>query len=281
MESVAIVGVGLIGGSFGLALRHHGFRGPIFGVSSPPAISAALEIGAISRAASLEDAVEEADLLYLAQPVDRIFSTIEGLSPLVARRVSRSPILITDAGSTKRLIVEQAERFLPPGVFLGGHPMAGKERSGVEVAEATLFRDRPYVLTVPDGFSNPFETAFRNWLSAFGVRLITLDPQAHDQVVAFTSHLPQLLSTTLAATLDSAGNPLYSELHGTGLLDMSRLALSSPALWESIVATNRGPILEALDAFAAELAVLRQSVLSDSLSTVFVRANTFSASLRK
>jgi prephenate dehydrogenase len=281
MESVAIVGVGLIGGSFGLALRSQGFAGPILGVSSSSAIQAALELGAISGRATLEEAAESADLLYLAQPVDRILSTIEQLAAPVASRTRRRPILITDAGSTKLRIVQQAARFLPANSFLGGHPMAGKERSGVEVAEAGLFKNRPYVLTPQDGFFHPFEPAFREWLDAFGTHVISLDAAEHDRVVAFTSHLPQLLSTALAATLESASDPLFRELHGSGLLDMSRLALSSPALWSSIIATNRECILSALDAFSAELAAIRRAVEQDSISTSFVRANTFGASLRK
>jgi prephenate dehydrogenase len=281
MESVAIVGVGLIGGSFGLALRSQGFAGPILGVSSNAAIEAALSLGAISSRATLEEAAESADLLYLAQPVDRILSTIEQLAGPVAKRLHRRPILVTDAGSTKLRIVQHALRFLPPNSFLGGHPMAGKERSGVEIAEAGLFANRPYVLTPQTGFSHPFEPAFRNWLAAFGTRVISLDAAEHDWVVAFTSHLPQLLSTALAATLESASNPLFSQLHGSGLLDMSRLALSSPSLWSSIIATNRASILSAIDAFSVELAALRASVERDSISTSFVRGNTFSTSLRK
>jgi prephenate dehydrogenase len=281
MESVAIVGVGLIGGSFGLALRSQGFAGPILGVSSSGAIQAALELRAISARSTLEEAVESADLVYLAQPVDRILSTIEQLAAPVASRVRRRPILVTDAGSTKFRIVQHASRFLPPNCFLGGHPMAGKERSGVEVAEAGLFQNRPYVLTPGAGFSHPFEPAFRKWLNVLGTRVISLDAAEHDRVVAFTSHLPQLLSTAIAATLESASDPLLSELHGTGLLDMSRLALSSSSLWSSIIATNRECILSAIAAFSTELEAIREAVERDSLSTSFVRANTFSAALRK
>jgi prephenate dehydrogenase len=159
--------------------------------------------------------------------------------------------------------------------------MAGKERSGVEVAEAGLFQNRPYVLTPGAGFSHPFEPAFRKWLNVLGTRVISLDAAEHDRVVAFTSHLPQLLSTALAATLESASDPLLSELHGTGLLDMSRLALSSSSLWSSIIATNRECILSAIAAFSTELEAIREAVERDSLSTSFVRANTFSAALRK
>src|SRR5690242_8188660 len=129
METVAIVGVGLIGASFGLALRKAGFRGEILGVSSQAATDAAKQVGAISREASLEEASERADLLYLSQTVDRILGTIVDLGPLV-----RPGTLVTDAGSTKMSVVERARECLPRGSFLGGHPMAGKETRGAAAA---------------------------------------------------------------------------------------------------------------------------------------------------
>ena len=135
METVAIVGVGLIGASFGLALRKAGFSGEILGVSSPSATDAAKQLGAISREASLEEAAARADLLYLSQTVDRILRTIADLGPLL-----RPGTLVTDAGSTKASIVRHAQECLPSGAFLGGHPMAGKETSGAAAADADLFQ---------------------------------------------------------------------------------------------------------------------------------------------
>ncbi len=142
MESVAIFGVGLIGGSFGLALKKAGFGGEILGVSSEASIHAALERGAIDRGSALEEAARRADLLYLAQPIGRILDTLRHLDPLV-----RADALVTDAGSTKHAIVTGARKLLHGCQFLGGHPLAGKEKRGVEQAEADLFRGRTYVLT--------------------------------------------------------------------------------------------------------------------------------------
>src|SRR5262249_11250484 len=161
-----IVGVGLIGGSFGLALRAAGFRGEILGVSSPRTISAALARGSISAEATLEEAAAQADLLYLAQPVDRIIATLRRLGPIV-----RPGCLLTDAGSTKKEIVSAAGA-LP---FLGGHPMAGKEQRGVEAAEAELFRGRPYILT-PVTPASAATNYFRIWLQKIGARLIEMSP---------------------------------------------------------------------------------------------------------
>jgi prephenate dehydrogenase len=138
MKTVAVAGVGLIGASFGLALRRAGFSGRIIGVSSAEAIKAGLAAGAISESGSLEDAAHEADLIYLAQPIDRILDTIQKLGPMV-----RSECLVTDAGSTKATIIDISKKYMHPGIFLGGHPIAGKEQRGAEAADATLFQNRP------------------------------------------------------------------------------------------------------------------------------------------
>ncbi len=280
INTIAIVGVGLIGGSFGRALRRAGFSGEILGVSSPGAITAGLHAGAISSSGSLAEAAARADILYLAQPVDRILLTIEKLGPLVAENGRSSGMLVTDAGSTKAAIVARANALLPRHLFLGGHPMAGKEKSGVEVSDADLFVGRPYVLTPSPGFDNPLAEELRSWIVRTGARLVEMTPEEHDAVVALTSHLPQLVSTSLALTLAAHPNPYIAQVHGSGLLDMTRLAMSSPDLWKSIISTNQGEILRALDAFSDRLQVVRKAVLAGDISTSFVEARTLSLELR-
>src|SRR5438270_3074666 len=142
MNTVAIFGVGLIGGSFALALRKAGFSGRILGVSSPETLRRALDLHVIDEGVAAEAAARSADLIYLAQPILRI---IDSLPQLEA--AARPGALITDAGSTKKTIVDRASEVISRCQFLGGHPMAGRERRGVEAAEADLFRGRPYVLT--------------------------------------------------------------------------------------------------------------------------------------
>jgi len=281
MNTVAIVGVGLIGGSFGLSLRKAGFGGEILGVSSQGATSAGLRAGAISSSASLAEAAARADLLYLAQPVDRILVTIEQLAPLLALHGRSTAMLVTDAGSTKAAIVAKANAALPRNTFLGGHPMAGKEKSGVEVSDADLFVGRPYVLTPSPDFNNPLAGELRSWIERTGARVLEMSPEEHDAVVALTSHLPQLLSTSLALTLAAHPNPHVAHVHGSGLLDMTRLAMSSPDLWQSIIATNRSEILHALDAFSERLQMVRNGILAGDISTSFVQAHTFCRELRR
>src|ERR1017187_6885671 len=165
MQNLVIVGTGLIGSSFGLALRQAGFTGAITGVSSPHAIAEALSRGAIDRGASLEEAIPEADLVFLSQTIGRILDTIRHLDPLL-----KPGTLATDAGSTKCAIVDVARSPLTHAQFLGGHPMAGKETRGASAAEADLFRGRTWILTPDDDGELHTSAAleFRMWLHRIG-----------------------------------------------------------------------------------------------------------------
>lgn len=276
METVAIVGVGLIGASFGLALRRSGFSGRIIGVSSPKAVAAGVEAGAISDAATLEQAAAMADLIYLSQPVDRILRSLDLLGPIV-----RPGCLITDAGSTKVQIFNRAADSCPKGTFLGGHPIAGKERRGAAEADGGLFENRPYVLT-PSGEMTPQMEEFRGWLERFEARVVIMSAAEHDSVVSLTSHLPQLLSTALSLTLAKKDKLDLRQVYGPGLLDMTRLAMSSPELWQSILDTNRGEIVKALNEFSSHVAELTSTVEGGgNLDEAFTEARQFALALRK
>jgi prephenate dehydrogenase len=264
LETVGIVGVGLIGASFGLALREAGFTGRILGVSSAPSIDAGVARGAIDRGATLEEAAGESDLLFLAQPIFGIIETLRQLDPMV-----RPDALVTDAGSTKRAIAEEAARSLKRCAFVGGHPMAGKEVRGAAAAEAGLFRGRPWVLT------KDIDHEFRRWIAVIGAREIILDPVQHDRLVAWSSHLPQLSSTALASLLREKA-PEAASVAGPGLLDSTRLAMSSYDLWRDILETNGEEISVALDAYIEKLQALRKD-----LETEFARGSEFARFLRE
>jgi prephenate dehydrogenase len=270
MKTIAIAGVGLIGGSFGLAMRAAGFSGEILGVSSPAAVSAGIVRGAISAGATLEQAAARADLLYLAQPVDRILQTLTTLTT-----IARPECLITDAGSTKQEIVRRGAGLH----FLGGHPLAGKEQRGVEAAEATLFRGRPYVLT-PQAPESIASQEFRRWLKKFGANVIEMAPREHDAAVALTSHLPQLVSTALAAMLSERKNHNLEKVVGPGLLDMTRLAMSAPDLWLSILSTNKTEVLAALDDFEASVGRVREALNTSNLADLFRSGAAFASKIR-
>jgi len=258
VKTVAIAGVGLIGGSFALALRKAGFQGRIIGVSSPATIDKAFSLGVIDEALTLAEAASAADLVYLSQPISQIIETLKVLD---------TDALVTDAGSTKAVICETA-RKLKRGRFVGGHPMAGKESRGVEQADADLFRGRPYVLTSR-------EPELENWIERIGARLVILDPVQHDQHVAFVSHLPQLLSTTLASVL--AGK---EQVAGPAAADLTRLALSPYDIWRDIFATNAGPIDAAIGAFIGKLEELRTQLRSPEMEQAFTQAAASARALR-
>jgi len=247
MKTVAIAGVGLIGGSFALALRQTGFTGTIAGVSSPRTIAEALEHRIIDREMTLAEAASAADVVLLAQPIGRIVAMIEELAPHLG-----PDTLVTDAGSTKSLICDAAARFLPAEQFLGGHPMAGKESRGAASADGGLFRGRTWVLTRES--SHPFV----GWVRKIGAQVLVLGPEEHDRTVAFTSHLPQLVATALGGTV-GAGLERDEQLRagGPGLIDMTRLALSQFDMWNDILETNAGPVDEALGAMIGRLESMR------------------------
>jgi prephenate dehydrogenase len=243
---VTVAGVGLIGGSFALALRQAGFSGKIIGVSSPATIAAALSLGVIDEALPLAEAAAVSDAIYLAQPIEAILKTLGEVDPYV-----RPGTLITDAGSTKRAIVERAAATIHRGRFIGGHPMAGKETRGVEEAEAGLFRGRPYVLTGGDA-------ELESWIEKIGGRLVQLEAGEHDSLVALVSHLPQLLSTALASLIaERPDAAAAARVAGPAARDMTRLALSPYDIWRDILATNPEEIDRVLAAMMARLEQLR------------------------
>ena len=279
METVAIVGTGLIGASFGLALKEAGFEGRILGVSSAAAVKDALERGAIDEALPLVQAVARADLVFLSQTIGRILETLRVIGPCL-----RPDALVTDAGSTKVRIVEQARRSIRGAQFLGGHPMAGKEKRGAAEAEATLFAGRTWVLTpaAPADLDTAAAREYLSWIRRIGAVPLVLSPEEHDRVVALTSHLPQLLSTALASTLATRlSAPEHLQAAGPGLADMTRLASSSYELWGDILATNSGAIDAALAACIAELERLRGGLTSEEMRRAFAAAAAFAARLRR
>jgi prephenate dehydrogenase len=279
MNCVAIVGTGLIGASFGLALKRAGFPGRVLGVSSERAVADALAAGAIDQGLPLAEAAAQADLVFLSQSIGRILDTIRHLDPLL-----KPGALVTDAGSTKTEIVDLARQFLRRGQFLGGHPMAGKETRGAGAAEPDLFQRRTWVVTPdePAELETPAARDLLEWLRRIGARVVVLDCDEHDRVVAFTSHLAQLASTALGSTV---GENLTHEGHlrvaGPGLADMTRLALSSYELWRDILATNSEHIDRALARYIQELEHIRENLRTRQLQDEFARGAELAAKVRR
>jgi prephenate dehydrogenase len=274
---VAIYGCGLIGASFALALRRAGFTGRITAAGGRRGPREALERGLI-------DEIEEsfaidaltpcaADFVYLAAPIGAI---VDFLRTRASRLSAGS--LITDAGSTKSEICRAARSSLPSSVrFVGGHPMAGSEHTGVEYARADLFDRAVYALAVTDQTDSEALGKLEAIVAAIGARSIRVSPETHDAAVALISHLPQLTATGLAGLLDTGRDEnLASKLAASGWRDTTRLAGSSWNVWRDIILTNRDNISTVLGRLISELQDAKDALEVGDLNQLrelFARAN--------
>ena len=283
INRVIILGTGLIGGSFALALRKYTTDMHIAGWDRPDVLREAQSRNAIDAAfsADLGPAIENADLVYIALPIG---ATLD-LLPEVARLAAPNA-LVTDACSTKVRISEDAADLFPEDstkLFLGGHPMAGRELSGIAHAEADLFRNSTYALIGASSDSHDARiSAFVKILEKIGARPLWLGAQQHDYAVGLSSHLPQLAAVALASFLydhlDENGLPIT--LAGPGLRDSLRLAGSPYSTWRDIVLTNKEALSAALDLFARRLDDLRERLASRDLEADFDAANELYKLLR-
>jgi prephenate dehydrogenase len=290
IERVLVVGTGLMGASVGLALKANGFVGEVLGWDANAAeLETAVQRGAIDRAVAGREAVLEtdADVIVLATPVLPILDWMQRL----AAGLDESQF-VTDVGSTKREIAEMAERlFNQPGRarFLPGHPMAGKESGGAALAEATLFEGATWLFTP---CASPFpshaeamelEVEWRAMVSGFGAHVRDLDPERHDEVCAWVSHLPQMLSTALAALLedkysgDAEGMAAVQAIGGRALREMTRLGASPYSMWRDVAMTNTEAIAATLAALEQRLAHVRENLRTPELREEFATANKFRA----
>lgn len=244
MKKVAIVGVGLIGGSFALALRKTGFSGEIAGVSSDSTLSVARSLGVVDHGSPSLEAVHDADLVFLSQPISGIIRTLGELP-----RYLKPGALVTDAGSTKGAICAAAAA-IPR--FVGGHPMAGKEVSGVENSDADLFRGRRWLLT-------SHEADLEDLIRTIGAQPVVVSPEEHDWIAARVSHVPQLVSNALRSTTADV-----SGFGGPGLESMTRLSRSPYSVWQDILESNRVEIAKALDEFVFRISSIRQGLEENS-----------------
>jgi prephenate dehydrogenase len=275
---VAVLGTGLIGGSFALAFRALYPHVPVIGWDRLAVAQRAAARGAVTQVAEdLGAAISGADLVYVALPVGSILERL----PEIARAAA-AHALVTDAGSTKTTICRAAARAFPPGGgFVGGHPLAGRESSGIESASADLFREARYVLVGEEREARAQRLA--GLLGEMGARVVWLDAETHDWAAAIISHLPQLLSIALAAVVreetDETGLPLA--LAGTGLQDSLRLAGGPYDLWRDICLTNTDNIARALDRLAQAVDYLRTHLTSRELESEFAAANEIYQSLQR
>jgi prephenate dehydrogenase len=256
-ETVAIVGVGLIGGSIGLALRERKLAREVVGVGRhEEKLASAQQAGVIDRGTTdLADGVAQAEVIVVATPVDTIVDLL-----IQAAAVCPPTALITDAGSTKEVIVSAVDvalagRRTGPR-FVGSHPLAGDHRTGHEHARADLFEGRAVVLTPTDATPRPAVVEANGFWQSLGANVIRMTPGEHDAALAATSHMPHLVASALAAATPKELLPLAA----SGWRDTTRVAGGDPELWRAIFATNRPHVVSALDRLIGELGALRQAV---------------------
>jgi prephenate dehydrogenase len=282
IERIAILGTGLLGTSVGLAMRAAGYRGTIVGWNRSGAhAETALSMGAIdSVAGDALQAARESQVVLLAVPIYATLDYMEQFSGTLGPEQ-----LVTDVGSTKAQITECAGRlFNTPdrAAFLPGHPMAGKERGGAELADPNLFRGAVWLFTDDPGWSRSEQSAklvkwWRESVVSMGSRTIDLDAERHDELVSWVSHLPQFVSTALSAVLeDQVGDaPELKDVGGRALREMTRLGASPWSMWRDIALTNTEAVQTALLALEQRLAHIRENLRTPELREEFTKANRF------
>jgi prephenate dehydrogenase len=279
-ERLAIVGIGLIGGSFAMAAREAKLARRISGWDDRATTEEALRRGVIDEVeeAFVGGGTCNADLIYLAAPVGGIIDFLNAYGAQVKRGA-----IVTDAGSTKRAICRAARERLAQGAhFVGGHPMAGSHERGLASARADLFRAHPYALIGTDPVQKGMDAIALRLVSeavrAIGARPVILSADHHDHLVALVSHAPQLLSTVLALRVADESDEIVEQLAGAGLADMTRLAASHWSVWEDICATNGDEIAAQLDRLIVSLETVRDELAVgkvEQTGTAFRRANAF------
>lgn len=282
IERIAILGTGLLGTSMGLALRAAGFRGAISGWNrSAEGAQTALSMGAIdSIAADPLQAARECRVVLLAVPIYATLDLMEQLSGVLGCEQ-----LVTDVGSTKAQITSAADRlFNTPdrAAFLPGHPMAGKERGGATLGDATLFRGAVWLFTDDPAWRRSPQASdlvkeWRQWVVAMGSKAIDIDAVRHDELVAWVSHLPQFVATALSALLEEqvGDAPELKDVGGRALREMTRLGASPFSMWRDIAYTNTEVVQAALLALEQRLAHIRENLRTPELRDEFEKANRF------
>jgi prephenate dehydrogenase len=284
IQRITIAGLGLIGGSLALALRQAGFAGEIVGCDRAEVLAAAVEREIISGGSpDPVGAAQGSDVVVLATPVGAIIDLLERLGPVIP-----ATTLLTDVGSTKREIVERAQQVFGNAAgsrFLPSHPMAGAEHAGLDHASAGLFREAPWIFTLING--QPMEgTTAAEWIQlveSIGAVPMYLDAARHDRLCAWTSHLPQLISTALASAIEAefGDDEAIRKISGRGLQDMTRLGASSYALWRDIVGTNAKNLSDVLLKYEQHLSHLRDNLRGPALREEFEAANLFRRRIKR
>ncbi len=276
IRQITIIGTGLIGGSLALALRKKKFAGRIVGCDREGTLERARMRGAIDDGAvDPGDAVRGSQVVVLATPVLAICDLIERVGPVLPAKA-----LLTDVGSTKTAVVDRALKVFGKNVgkrFLAGHPMAGKEMSGVDYADPDLFKNAVWFLSpLPDqNLNEGLFAEFAGWIDAIGARIAMLPAEEHDRLCAWISHVPQMISTALAAALVEefgADAPVLAA-GGRALQEMTRISASPYSMWRDVAISNKKNLQDALWKVEQRLAHIRENLATRELAAEFEQAH--------
>jgi prephenate dehydrogenase len=266
---IGVVGLGLIGGSIALAARRTWPSALVIGVDCKDVLEIAMRRHAIDVAADDLGVLAEADLVILAAPVRQNIALLDRLDEYL-----KQPTVVTDTGSTKRAIVEAARALPGRFTFVGGHPLGGAARGGLEHARPDLFAGRPWLLTPTSRVGRDPVEKLSAFARGLGATPRTMTPDGHDRLLAYLSHLPQLTASALLQVIGDAVGEEGLGLAGRGLVDTTRLAASPPGIWQDVAATNGDEIRDALDALIAVLEALRDDLdQGQRLEAVFLASN--------
>lgn len=271
-DVIAIHGVGLLGGSLGLAFKESGFSGKIIGFSSPRSLETALSLRCIDEGRpydALAECIGDVDVVFLCSPISVIMETLRALGTMELPE----SLVVTDVGSTKKQISALAGRVLPSHVhFIGGHPMAGSEKSGPSAADPFLFQNAVYVMAPISEKPEERDRRFADFLERrLGCRCIFLDPAAHDEIAAAVSHAPHILAVAMVNLAESVEQriPGTLQLAAGGFRDLTRIASSPYAMWRDIFATNKEAVAPLLDQCIDILSDMKKELTEGSLESCF------------
>lgn len=284
VQNITILGVGLIGGSLGLALKKHNFSGTIIGLGRRlSTLELALKIGAVDKITlDFAEAIEPADIVVISTPVELIAPMAKQVA-----KYAKDGCIITDVGSVKRMPIAIIESFCPENLhFVGAHPMAGSEKSGVVVARADLFENALCILTPNEKTEPEALEMIKSLWRTVGANVTIMSPTEHDFLIAAASHLPHLTACILAQTVgdirNSAGNAL--EFTATGFADATRIASGSPEIWKGIFMQNTDMLLPMIEQLRENLAMFKK-ILADKdelqLEKILTRAKKIRDSIKK
>lgn len=269
ISNITLIGTGLIGGSLGMAIKSHRPALQVTGWDKPESLKLAIRKDAIDIAASsLEESLQNADLVIIGTPLNSIPAILKEIAGLIP-----PDCLVTDLGSVKSRSEVEARSSLPESVlFIGGHPMAGSEKSGIEHADRLLFENATYVLCPhkAEDMEDPRAIALVDLLKGIGARILVMESAEHDKIAAMVSHLPQLVAVELVNLLKSAGenSDLARKLAAGGFRDMTRIASSPFGIWSDILSENKDNVSELLGQLISSLDELRGSIVSGDHQSV-------------